>query len=248
MSIPEPEAGPGLEIEDPEQTQYVWRVGYAPDPWAWTPWEYADDEGRFGGRWDDQQGEFRTVYTADSLVGCFLELLAQFRPNRGLLAELDEIEDDDGSIGNHPEAPVGAVGYKWLDNRQYGSADQLGRYCFITHSRSLAALTASYPFHRHGLAAADVDSALLKDARDRVLTRSIARWLYDFHDDDGVLDGVRFTSRHGDEIRVWAVFERAEDPPRSPRIQPSSRPEPVHPDLSELREAFTRFELHWREG
>jgi len=30
----------------------VWRVGYTPEPWAWTPWQYATD-GRFTGRWDD---------------------------------------------------------------------------------------------------------------------------------------------------------------------------------------------------
>jgi hypothetical protein len=90
--------------------------------------------------------------------------------------------------------------------------------------------------------------ALLKDARDRVLTRSIARWLYDLHDEGTVVDGVRFHSRHGDEIRVWAVFERAGDQVRSPLIQPSSEPVKVHPDLPELLEAFARFGLHWSEG
>jgi hypothetical protein len=39
----------------------VWRVGYAPDPWAWTPWEYASDSGRFNGRWDDEDAKFRTL-------------------------------------------------------------------------------------------------------------------------------------------------------------------------------------------
>lgn len=239
---------PELEIEDPDEPNHVWRVGYAPDPWAWASWDYAGDEGLFSGRWDDQQGEFRTIYTAESLLGCFLELLAHFRPSRELLAELDQIIDDDGSIGNHPEAPQGAVGYSWLDGRQYGSAQQNGRYCYITHSRSVAALSARYPFHRHGIAPVDVDVALLKDARDRVLTRSIARWLHDLHDEGTVVDGVRFNSRHGDEIRVWAVFERAGDPARSPRIRPSAEPDKVHPDLPELQEAFGRFGLQWHEG
>jgi len=27
----------------------VWRVGYAPEPWSWTPWQFAED-GRFNGR------------------------------------------------------------------------------------------------------------------------------------------------------------------------------------------------------
>lgn len=177
-------SSPDLEIEGSEEPSQVWRVGFAPDAWAWTPWTYADDEGLFGGRWDDQQ---------------------------------------------------------------YGSAHQSGRYCFVTHSRSIAALTTHYPFNEHGLAAGDVDAALLKDARDRILTRSIARWLYDLHDEGNVVDGVRFNSRHGDEIRVWAVFERAGDPARSPRIQPSDEPAKVHPDHPELQEAFARFDLHWHE-
>jgi hypothetical protein len=239
--------GPELEIESSDELSDVWHVGYAPDAWAWTPWRYADDEGLFGGRWDDQLGQFRTIYTADSLLGCFLELLARFRPSRAVSTALDQIVDDDGSVSRFPEAPEGAVGYSWLDDRKYGSAHQTGRYCFITHSRSIATLTANYPLYRHGLAASDVDVALLKDARDRVLTRSIARWLYDLHDEGAVVDGVRFQSRHGDEIRVWAVFERADDPARSPRIQPSSEPARVHPDLPELQEAFARFGLHWHE-
>ena len=238
---------PELEIESSDDLGDVWHVGFAPDAWAWVPWRCADDEGLFGGRWDDQLGQFRTIYTADSLLGCFLELLARFRPSRNVLAGLEQIIDDDGSVDHFPEGANGAVGYSWLDGREYGSAHQTGRYCFITHSRSIAALTAHYPLDRHGLTASDVDVALLKDARDRVLTRSIARWLYDLHDDIAI-DGVRFQSRHGDEIRVWAVFERADDPARSPRIEPSSEPVRVHPDLPELQEAFVRFGLHWHEG
>lgn len=235
-----------LEIESSTEPKQVWRIGYEPDPWAWPSWTYANDEGLFSGRWDDQQGQFRTVYTAASLLGCFLEVLAHFRPSHDLLNELDQIVDDDGSIGNHPEAREGAVGYSWLDGRVFSSAQQTGRYCFITHSRSIAALIAHYPFQRHGLATGEVDVALLKDARDRVLTRSIARWLYELHDHDGaVVDGVRFNSRHGDEIPVWAVFERAADSDRSFCIQPSSEPDRVHPDLPELQQAFTRFGLHW---
>lgn len=40
----------------------VWHVGHRPDPWAWTPWEYAGDDGRFHGRWDDPAGRYRTLY------------------------------------------------------------------------------------------------------------------------------------------------------------------------------------------
>lgn len=174
---------PDLEIERSGERHQVWRVGYSPELWAWAPWRFTDDEGLFGLRWDDQHGEFRTVHTAESLLGCFLEVLAHFRPSRELGAELDQIIDDDGNIGDYPGAPQSAIGYSWLDDRRYGPAYQSGVYCYITHSRSIAALSAHYPFDRHGIAPADIDTALLKDARDRVLTRSIARWLYDLHDE-----------------------------------------------------------------
>lgn len=240
-----------LEIECPDEPLHVWRVGFSPELWAWTPWTFAGDDGLFSGRWDDQLGEFRTIYTAESLLGCFLELLAHFRPSPEPVAGLDQIIDDDGSIGSYPEAPQCAIGYSWLEDRRYGSARQSGKYCYVTHSRSIAALSIHYPFARHDISLADVDTALLKDARDRVLTRSIARWLYDLHEEaagEPVVDGVRFNSRHGDEIRVWAVFERADDLAVSPRIQPVTEPCPVPPDLPELQEAFARFGLHWHEG
>lgn len=43
--------------------QPVSRIGFAPEPWTWTPWEYADG-GRFTGRWDDPNGIWRTLYDA----------------------------------------------------------------------------------------------------------------------------------------------------------------------------------------
>ncbi|WP_336646534.1 RES domain-containing protein [Microbacterium sp. USHLN186] len=236
-----------LEIEVADGLGDVWHVGHEPGAWSWVPWQYADDNGLFGGRWDDQLGHFRTLYTADSLLGCFLELLARFRPSTVVLAALDEIEDD-GTIEQFPNAPAGVVGYSWLNGRLYGSARQTGRYCFITHSRSLSALITSYPLGRHGLSPSDMDAALLKDARDRELTRSIARWLYDLHVNDGpAVHGVRFQSRHGDDIRVWAIFERADDGPQSGKISPADTARRVVPGLPELLDAFARFGLRWTE-
>uniref|UniRef100_UPI00404B39B8 RES domain-containing protein n=1 Tax=Georgenia sp. M64 TaxID=3120520 RepID=UPI00404B39B8 len=51
----------------------VWRVGYAPDPWTWTPWQYAE-AGRFSGRWDDPHGIWRSVYVGQSALACYLEV------------------------------------------------------------------------------------------------------------------------------------------------------------------------------
>jgi len=68
----------------------VRRVGFEPDPWAWTPWEY----GSFTGRWDDPEDLYRVLYAASTPLGCFLEVLAASRPDPGLAADLAEIEGD----------------------------------------------------------------------------------------------------------------------------------------------------------
>lgn len=238
---------PDLHVTEGPGT--VWRVGYRPDVWAWSPWEYATDSGLFGGRWDDQNGQFRTLYTGSSLVGCFLELLAKLQPSPAMLEALAQFEDDDGSGAAYPDSQPGAVGHSWLENREQGAATQTGSYCFITHSTSLAALRARFPFSEHHHSPADVDAALLKDARDRVLTRSVSRWVYDqrIPGESEPFDGIEFRSRMGDEIRLWAVFERPGDGTRSRCLTVTEDTQPVRADTPALREAFSILGLHWAQ-
>lgn len=239
---------PDLEMAGDPGT--VWRVGFEPDPWAWTSWVYATDAGLFDGRWDDQRGVFRTLYTSASLLGCFLELLAKHRPDTIVQDALDQIDDPDNLAEDDHEALPGAIGYDWLDGRQFGCATQVGRYCFITHSRTVAAIDNAGLFAAHGIASRDVDAALLKKAGDRVLTRSIARWVYDLRDDERneLVDGVEFRSRLGDEICMWAAFERSPDETRrhSSLITPQWNA-PVTPETPELVDAFSRLGLFWHE-
>jgi hypothetical protein len=56
----------------------VWRVGYRPEPWAWPSWQYATN-GRFPGRSDDADGNFRTIYAGAHLLSCLLDVQACFR-------------------------------------------------------------------------------------------------------------------------------------------------------------------------
>jgi hypothetical protein len=234
----------GLEVRD--GTSQVWRVGHRPDPWAWSDWLYANDEGRFNGRWDDQHSEFRTLYTGESLLACLLEVLALFRPDPTTDAELDEIEDPDGEVGMHPDASSGTVGYWWLDQRFGGSAEQSGTYCYVTHSESISAIQTGFSFARFKLAPVLLDTSVLKDAHQRDLTRSIARWIFDLRDDlqNDLVHGIEFRSRFGDEARMWAVFERASDLETSAQL---SRQETfmLHPDTPEIVEAFRIHRLRW---
>ncbi|MDR7184578.1 hypothetical protein J2X85_001601 [Microbacterium trichothecenolyticum] len=230
---------------DPGQ---VWRVGYEPDPWEWVDWQYAFDNGRFNGRWDDQEASFRTLYTAELLLGCFLELLASARPNDVAFAELEEIEDDDNAVAVYPDPERGAVGMTWLDNRLYGRAQQTGTYAEVTHTQALACLVDGGVFDRRGIAPRDVDVSLLKDPKQRDLTRSVSRFLFNLRDATSLhpaVDGIAFRSRMGDDIRMWAVFERG-DEAVSEHITPETEHHRVTEENEDLLQAFTLLGLHWK--
>ncbi|WP_026819272.1 hypothetical protein [Arthrobacter castelli] len=72
------------EIQTIQPDGYVWRVGYKDNPWVWVGWEWADN-GKFDGRWDDINGNFRTVYAGTTLQSCLIEMPATFR------AEISEV-------------------------------------------------------------------------------------------------------------------------------------------------------------
>lgn len=91
------------------------------------------------------------------------------------------------------------------------------------------------------LGLADFDAAALKDARPRQLTQAIAAWLYE----RTAVDGVTFASRHGDDLRLWAVFERPGDPTVSPKLGQTQMVDLGH-DAAAIQEAFEVLKLKWR--
>jgi hypothetical protein len=217
----------------------VWRVGFRPEPWAWSGWEWATD-GRFPGRWDDLHGNFRTIYAGSSLLACLLEVLAHFRKDARLSMELDEIVEDDEDKVLHPTIAPGQVPREWLEVRAAASAELSGRYCAVTTSGSVAALYAHFIGLALSLGLADFDAAALKDARPRRLTQAVAAWLYEMTD----LDGVTFASRHGDDLQLWAIFERPSDSPITPHIQ-DLRVEELQRDSPDMTSAFRLLGLQW---
>ena len=98
----------------------VWRVGFRPEPWAWSGWEWATD-GRFPGRWDDLHGNFRTIYAGSSLLACLLEVLAHSRKDARLSLELNEIVEDDEDKVLHATIAPGQVPREWLEVRTAAS-------------------------------------------------------------------------------------------------------------------------------
>lgn len=220
--------------------QPVWRVGFLPEPWAWSGWQWAGADGRFGGRWDDRQGNFRTVYAGSTLLACLLEVLAGFRPDPTLALELDAIEEDGDDAALFPTAPAGEVPYSWLEPRSAASATMTGRFCAVTNAESIAALRPRFVALAHQLKLHDFDAAALKNGQPRALTQAVATHLHATTD----VNGVTFASRHGDDLTLWAIFERAEDPAVSPvlaRIE-HHRLTPEDPDVAE---AFRLLGLTW---
>lgn len=113
----------------------VWRVGYRPEPLAWNGWEHATD-GVFPGRWDDPDGRFRTIYVADSLLGCFLEVLAHARKEAYMEAALEEIHEDEEDAKQFPTLRPGQVHLSWLEPRCVATAVLYGNYCRVTAAGS----------------------------------------------------------------------------------------------------------------
>lgn len=229
---------------DPGQ---VYRIGHRPNPWTWTPWQYASGTGLFSGRWDDPRGSFRTIYAGADLLACLLEVLGPFRPDPLLADDLAGIVEDAQDVAEYPSQRPGMVPLSWLEAREASSATLSGAYCVVTDKETLPTLRAMFlpAALRHGLA--DLDAGALRLSAPRALTQQVAGWLYDLHDGPhGVVDGVQFESRHGDRVAWWAVFERDNDDTLSRQLS-DVRALSLHADQPDLREAFRLHRLTWAD-
>ena len=232
-----------LVVEDADGA-VVWRIGFAPDPWAWTPWQYAEN-GRFTGRWDDPAGVWRSLYVGHSRLACYLEVLAGFRPDPRLAADLDGIEEDPADAAHHPTAPAGSLPTGWAQRRRTGRAELTGTYVLPADARSLPTLRARFlPMAlRFGLP--DLDAGVVRLAEPRAITQAIAAWSYQQNTATGEpVAGVGFESRHGDDQRLWAVFERHADGDTSGHFTANSA-DPIDVDDLELQQAMQIHRLLW---
>ena len=224
----------------------VFRVGHAPNPWTWTPWEYATT-GIFGGRWDDPSGTWRSLYVADTLLGCYLEVLAPFRPDLSLAAELDVIDEDPDDEANYPTAQPGTIPRRWCLDRKAGSAQLTGWYANPATSTSLPTVRAALGSFAVALGLPDVDAASMKNAAPRQFTQYVAAWLYDQHTNHGcIIDGIRFTSRHGDDVGLRVIFERESSTDIAPQLNLVTT-ESIDVNDPALNHAMTIHRLIWSQ-
>ena len=217
----------------------VWHVGHRPDPWAWVPERFAGNQ-----RWDDSEGLFRTVYAADTRYGCYLEVLAQFRrdPEADVVSNI-VLDPDDVAMQTYP---AGEIDLDWIGKRIAASARMDGVFCDVTAAESIAALRPQFLRLAGELGLPDFDAAALKSAHPRTLTQSVATHLYALSNpvDQTPFAGVRFASRHGDEVALWALFERDGDRPHS-RLLTDIEHMGISPIDPDLRAAMRVHDLTW---
>ena len=189
-----------------QRSRPVYRIGHSPDPWQWAPWQYV----RATGRWDDPTGTFRVLYVADSVYACLVEVLAQFRPD----PSLDDLYDDlvgDPDDAAFPTVPAGTVDRRWLGERAVGTARMTGLFVAIGHSQTFAWLRRRAPRLLLTHHITDLDGAAVRDAEPRACTQALSALFYAWSDSGGAgIDGIGFQSRWGDDLHLWAIYERTQ--------------------------------------
>lgn len=227
--------------------QRVFRVGYRPSPWHWTPWAYAD-HGRFDGRWDDPDGIWRTLYVGSSLLACYLELLARFRPDPVLVDELAMIDDEDGA-DNGATVPAGLLPRSWCTNRLASAADMAGHFAMVGSHESLPTLRQRFWRLARQAGLPDFDAAAIRVGEPRELTQAISSWVYGLVTPDGIpLSGIQFHSRHGDGLLLWAIYERDHASAVAAELGDFDVDQQVQSGDPDLAEAMRIHRLRWLDA
>jgi hypothetical protein len=143
----------------------VHRIGRRPDTWQYPDWSRANQDGTFGNRFDDPNGEYRVLYASFMRLGCFLETLARYRPDLALYAELREIDGEDDFV------PMGIVPREWFRNRMTGSANARGRFADVGASDWLSKLRRILAPLLISLGIPDFDASVLQRNGPRILTQ-----------------------------------------------------------------------------
>lgn len=212
----------------------VWRIGYGPEPWNWVDWAHAIN-GRFNGRWDALDSAYRTIYAGSSLFACLVEVLARFRLDPLFQTDMVGIDIDEVDAALYPTVPVGIVDEAWLRVRRDSHAKLSGRYCDVADSATIAAFRPTFGAFAIELGFADFDSSALQNSEPRALTQLVGRAVYEVSNEAGApaFDGVRFLSRHGNDLELWSIFERSTDGAYSAQLRDIvvGELQPSHPDV-----------------
>lgn len=185
----------------PSPVDPLYRIGRAPDPLAWPPWEFVGAE-----RFDDPARRYRVLYTGER-AACFLETLANFRPSLTGVVERNLTSD-------------------WLVRRRvarFSLADPSGRHRWLDLRAPETHQVLRREFARllMGLNVTDFDISAATSGLRR-LTQGIGSWAY-----DGGYHGIVYCSRFDPHLTCWTVFERVDGPVfHDADVQPIRRSDP----------------------
>ena len=210
---------PVQAAQDP--TPVLYRIGRLADSLAWPEWRYCG-----GGRFDDPQRVFRTIYAAEQRLACFVELLATFRPSPQVLSMLKAVANVDEPL------VLGIVPADWVRKRSLGAfRARPGQHWLDLRAFSTReALRGELAEQLAQLGLSDLDVSAVRGPQ-RELTQAIARWAY-MHG----FAGLVYRSRFDDSLGCWAVFEGAE-------FDPVGIPEPISLGDADLLAAAALFGL-----
>jgi len=122
-------------------------------------------------------GNYRTLYTGQTLLGCLLEVLACFRPDPILADDLDQIIEDPDDRVVYPTPAPGIVPRTWLIPRAAATGTLIGLFCAVTTTVTLSTLRPLFLGQALRLGLPDFDAAALRLARPRALTQAVSSLL-----------------------------------------------------------------------
>jgi hypothetical protein len=194
----------------------VVRIARGLDPFAPPSWEFAQDDGTFGNRFDDpgatdgipEAQRFRMLYCASQREAAFAEVLAHFRPSLATLAALAAIEDDEPSQFDSARVVIPA---DWRSSRRIGETtlDPSLRFVDLADPETVQILRSALAGIATRLGLPDVDLSALTGPH-RTLTQHAARFIYDQFGGDGhsTIEGIHYLSRHNPAWACWAIFDQ----------------------------------------
>jgi hypothetical protein len=184
-----------------------YRVGRALDPWAWPDWSFVQADGTFGGRWDDPDSTYRSMYASSRRLGAFLETMAWARPDPAVGLAIASVAD---TAGLDASRDAGVIDRSWLQKRRLGRARASGAFVAIGHSSTLSRLRDAMAEDMRRIGIVELDGSAIRRTAPRSLTQRISRLVFACRSADGrtpAYDGIQYLSKYGDDLECWALFE-----------------------------------------
>ena len=180
----------------------LYRIAWGTEPWEYPDWKRAGTDSSsqahtFGNRFDDPNAEYRVLYASSQLVSCYVEVLARFRPDYALLAELRAMDGEDDY------QQVGVIPDEWFESRFIGTAEVGGNYADLYRPAWVSYLRSRLQPLCVELGLSDFDVSDLIQATKRIVTQRASSIVYDL----GAFAGIYYASRHGVGLENWALFE-----------------------------------------